>query len=583
MKTIEFKKIKTLLVGTVLCICLSSCHDLDLQPLSQASTETWFANSSEVEMALNTLYLHQFWPMFKCDWGETAIMSLDEASDDWMNRTTLVPFTNGTLNGDNSTFLKNTWSYSYMAISRANTILENIEKAKENISAEYYERYIADARFVRACMYSRLISRFGDVVYYADNMLLEDAYKVGRTDKAEVLQHIYEDFDYAAEKLPIEYLNTETKRATKGAAYAMKARVALFFHDYETARDAALNCIELGIYDLYPDFGELFLSKTKNSVETVFGIPRDITYNSAIPPNGVKPYLSRNVTSPSTTAQPSWDLFCSYLCADGKTIDESPLYDPREPFKNRDPRCKYTIVEFNSDYFGYNYTPHPDSIKCWNYDLKQYVANKDSKAGDQYASYNGLMLRKGIDGDWTDDFYVNNDKLIMRYADVLLMYAEAKIELGDIDQSVLDAMNKVRARAYKVSYTSSGYPKITETNPDKLRRILRIERRMEFAFEGLRYDDIIRWKIAEIVMNRPNYGLPTSVASCKKLVTSGLWFFGGTPEIDENGCPDFSQMANISQYRILSQRVFDASKNYLWPIPSSEVLINSNIMNNPNY
>ena len=579
MKRIKYIMLLVYLTG----IFLTSCHDLDLQPLSKASEETWYTNENQIEMSSNTLYLHQFWPMFKCDWGTTAIMALDEASDDWMNRTTLIPFTNGTLNGSNSTFLKNTWSYSYKAISRCNTILSNIERSKENMTQEHYERYIGDARFVRACMYSRLISRFGDVIFFTENLDLEEAYKAKRTDKLEVLKQIYDDFDYAIEKLPVAYDNIETKRATKGAAYAMKARIALFFNDYKTARNAAAGCMDLGVYELDPDFGELFKSKTKNSVETVFGIPRSTEYGTAIPPNGIRPYLSRNVTAPSTTAQPSWDLFCSFLCIDGKTIDQSPLYDPHEPFKNRDPRCSYTIVEFNSNYFGFNYTPHPDSVKCWNYNQNQLVTNKDSKASDQYASYNGLMLRKGIDEDWNDDFYAENDKLIMRYADVLLMYAEAKIELNEIDQSVLDAINQVRARAYKVDYHSSGYPAIITTSQSELRRILRIERRMEFAFEGLRFDDIIRWKIAEVVMNRPNYGLPTSVAGCKWLVTNGFWFFSGTPHIDENGYPDFSQMEGISNYRVLSRRVFEASKNYLWPIPASEILINPEITNNPNY
>ena len=579
MKHLKYLTIISCFMG----LFISSCHELDLQPLSKASEETWYTDQTQVEMSLNTLYLHQFWPMFKCDWGTTAIMALDEASDDWMNRTTLVPFTNGTLNGSNSTFLKNTWSYSYKAISRTNTILANIDRSKENMTEDQYEQYTGDARFVRACMYSRLISRFGDVIFFTENMDLDEAYKANRTDKEEVLQQIYSDFDYAIEKLPVEYASTETKRASKGAAYAMKARIALFFKDFNTARDAALGCINLGVYELYPDFGELFKSKTRNSVETVFGLPRSTEYGTAIPPNGIRPYLSRNVTAPSTTAQPSWDLFCAYLCTDGKTIDQSPLYDPNNPFRNRDPRCAGTIVEFNAEYFGYNYTPHPDSAFCWNYTQSKLVTNKDSKAGDQYASYNGLMLRKGIDGDWNDDFYAENDKLIMRYADVLLMYAEAKIELNEIDQSVLDAMNQVRARAYQVDYHSSGYPTITTTVQSELRRILRIERRMEFAFEGLRFDDIIRWKIAEKVMNRPNYGLPTSVASCKKLVSDGKWFFSGTPVIDEDGCPDFSQMDGISNYRVLSKRVFDAGKNYLWPIPASEILINPEIENNPNY
>lgn len=563
---------------------LSSCADLDLQPLSKASTETWFTDDMQVEMALNTLYLHQFWPMFKCDWGTRAIMSLDEATDDWMNRTSRVIFVDGTLNSSNSNFVKNTWNYTYKAVSRANTILENMERSKENIAPEYYDRYIADARFIRACMYSRLISRWGDVIYYTKDVDLEEAYNIKRTDKMEVLKHIYEDFDYAAEKLPVSYSGTEHKRATKGAAYAMKARIALFFQDYKVARDAAKACMDLGEYELFNDFGELFKSKTKNSKETVFGIPRAIEFGSAIPPNGVRPYLSRNVAAPSTTAQPSWDLFCAFLCTDGKTIDESPLYNPKEPFKNRDPRCTYTIVEFDTNYFGYNYTPHPDSLKCWHYEQAKFVTNKDSKASDKYASYNGLMLRKGIDEDWTDDYYVNADKLIMRYADVLLMYAEAKIELNEIDDSVLEAMNRVRARAYKVNYAaSSGYPKIIETDQAKLRRILRIERRMEFAFEALRYDDIIRWKIAEVVMNRVNYGLPTSVKNCKKLVKDGLWFFGGIPEIDENGCPNFEKMKNINRYRKLSQRIFDPAKHYLWPIPSHDLIMNPELGNNPNY
>ncbi|RXK85635.1 RagB/SusD family nutrient uptake outer membrane protein [Filimonas effusa] len=570
-------------ISLALAVVIAGCTKLDLQPLSKASTETWFQNAEQVEMSLNTLYLHQFWPMFKTDWGSTAIMALDEASDDWMNRTTLTVFTNGTLSSSNSTFVQSTWEYTYKAISRSNTIIENMGRSKGNLTEEMYNRYLADARFVRACMYSRLISRFGDVIYYEHEPTLEASYKMQRTDKMEVLKHVYEDFDFAIEHLPLSYSGGQVQRATKGAALGMKARVALFFGQYEVAEAAAKGCMDLGAYTLHADFGDLFLSTTKNAAEVVFGIPRAIENNSAIHPNGVKPYLSRNVAAPSTTAQPSWDLFLAFLCKDGKTIDVSPLYNPREPFKNRDPRLSYTIVEFNTNYFGFNYTPHPDSAMCWNYTKNQLVANSDSKAGDQYASYNGLMLRKGIDNDWIDDYYANNDKIILRFADVLLMYAEAKIEQNETDQSVLDAINKVRARAYKVDYRSAGYPAVTETAQAALRKILRIERRMEFAFEGMRYDDIIRWKIAEVVMNRPNYGLPTSVANCKKLVTDKLWFFGGTPAIDENGCPDLSKMANISRYRVLSQRVFDASKNYLWPIPATELNINTNLKNNPNY
>jgi len=575
-------KIKKYILSAFALIALSSCNNLDLQPLSQASTESWFKDRTQVEMSLNTLYLHQFWPIHKTDFGSN-IMSLDEPTDDWTNRTSLIVFTNGTLSGSNSNFVNYTWSYSYKAISRANTIINNIYKAKDKLSTELYERFIGDARFVRACQYSRLIEYWGDVVYFTDDLDIEKAYTLERTSKDVVLTHIYEDFDYAIEKLPVAYESTEIKRATKGAAYAMKARVALFFGDYATARDAAKGCMDLGIYQLYPDFGELFLSKTKNSVETVFGIPRSTQYGTALTGGAVYSYLSRNVTSPSCTATPSWDLLCSYVCTDGKPIDESPLYDRKNPFKNRDPRCAYTIVAFNTNYFGFNYTPHPDSTKCWNYSTGAFVTNKDSKASDQYASYNGLILRKGIDDEWSDNLEAENDKMIMRYADVLLMYAEAKIELNQIDQSVLDAMNKVRARAYKVDYTSTAYPKITATSQEALRTVLRTERRMELAFEGQRYNDILRWKIAEKVMNYPNYGLPTSAALCRTYYKSGYWFIPGIPDIDSDGCPNFKSMANISQARVLSTRVFDKNKHYLWPVPTADMQINPNLTNNPNY
>ncbi|WP_423126633.1 RagB/SusD family nutrient uptake outer membrane protein [Gaoshiqia sp. Z1-71] len=582
---------KYLIIIGLAGITLSACNDLDLQPLSEASSETWFTDRTQVEMSLNTLYLHQFWPMFKNDFTTFSngartisnVMSLDEPTDDWMNRTSVVPFINGTLSGSNSTFLKNTWSYSYKAISRCNTILANIERSKENLAEELYERYMADARFVRACQYARLISYFGDVVYFTEDMDLEEGFAQGRVNKMEVLSHIYEDFDYAIAKLPVAYESSEVKRATKGAALGMKARIALFVNDHATARDAAKACMDLEIYQLYPDFGELFLSKTKNSVETIFGIPRSTEYKTSLAGGAVTAYLSRNVTSPSTTASPSWDLLCAFLCTDGKPIDESPLYDRTNPFKNRDPRCGYTIVEFNSNYFGFNYTPHPDSALCWNYTQKKFVTNKDSKAGDTYASYNGLILRKGIDEDWSDNLEADNDKLILRYADILMMYAEAKIELNNIDQSVLDAMNKVRARAYKVDFTSNLYPKITETDQAKLRTILRTERRMEFAFEALRYNDLLRWRIGEIVLNYKNYGLPSSLAATKTYVKNNHWFFPGIPQIDENGCPDFTTMANVSQCRVLSQRVFDASKHYLWPIPADDIAVCPNLKQNTGY
>lgn len=567
-----------------LCVAagISSCSKLDLNPLSKASNETWFTDRTQVEMSLNTLFLHQFWPSEKSETpGATA--SFDEFTDDWTNRTTLIPFTSGTLNGQTAS-VSAIWSYTYKAISRCNTILENIHRSRENLSPELYERYVGIARFVRACQYSRIIMLFGDPVYFTTSIELEEAFSMGRTPKEQALASVYEDFDYAIEKLPVSYTGAEFQYPSKGAAYAMKARLALFVEDWPVAKTAAKACIDLNVYSLHADYENLFLSATKNSSETVFGLPRSVELGVMLSGGNITAYLPRTVGGTST-GNPSWDLFCAYLCTDGLPIDESPLYNPRKPFLNRDPRCAATIVEFDKPFLGFTYTPHPDSGRVWSYQLGMQIVNKDSKAGDQYASYNGLIRKKGIDGTWTDDLQADPDKIIIRYADVLLMYAEAKVELNEIDQSVRDAINQVRARAYKVPYTQvSSYPAVTASAQSALRSVVRFERRMEFAFEGLRYYDILRWRIAEKVLNRPNYGLLASVADLKtKLVNTGLWFFPGTPAIDADGCADFATMPQSTLIRKLSTRVFDASKNYLWPIPTEDIVINPNLSQNPNY
>lgn len=186
--------------------------------------------------------------------------------------------------------------------------------------------------------------------------------------------------------------------------------------------------------------------------------------------------------------------------------------------------------------------------------------------------------------DWTGNFNAENDLFVIRYADVLLMYAEASIELNEIDQSVLDAMNTVRARAYKVSKDQTGsYPEITTTEQADLRKILRVERRMELAWEGIRYMDIIRWQIADRVLNKNNYGILDPAELREKVVNQGLWFWPETPQRDDNGFFDFTSMYNQGLIKLLTVRKFDASKQYLWPIPTKEVLINENLVQNPGY
>lgn len=551
----------------------SSCVDLDLAPLSEGSSENWYSNETELDMCIKDLYKDAFWIADANDW-----------TDDWIYRETLNPITSATINGEwgNVTTL---WANMYKAIARANTILLNLPKAEANgVSKQKIDQFTGEVYFSRAHSYADLVTHFGDVVFLRDLIDIEEAFKMGRTDKREVIKAVYEDYDKAIDLLPIKHTTSATSRATKGAALALKARFALYNADWSIAAEAAKACLELNNYQLHPDYGNLFLPATKNSKESIFVLPRSIPQNSYLGSEYVLNTITRCVGG-WAAMDPSWDLLAAYTCTDGMPIDESPLFDPHNPFKNRDPRCTETIVEFGIEHLGVIYDPHPEVLEVMNFTTGKKQKNNDNRVNAQFASFNGLVWKKGVDKSWLENgFKADPDKIIIRLADVMLIYAEAMIEQNQINSFVVEMINKVRARAYKVDYTDvSSYPAIQIGSQDELRRIVRLERRMEFANEGLRYMDLIRWKLAEKALNRKNYGMLDPNALIEKVVKPGLWFFPQTPHIDEDGIADFSEMEKKGLVKVLSQRVFDVDKQYLWPIPSKEILINSNLTQNEGY
>lgn len=561
---------KTYIISVVLlAMGLASCADLDLNPLSEGSSEAWYSNETEIEMSVNDLFRNVFWPALNDEW-----------TDDFTRREALTPITNGTINGEWGV-VNNVWSNTYKVIARSNTILANLHRVQGTVPESIVNGFAGNAHFIRAAKYAELVFLYGDVVYSTEILDLEEAFTLSRTDKMIIKAGVYEDFDRAAQLLPVSYGSSENKKATKSAAYAMKARFALQMGDFAIARDAAKACMDLGVNTLHPDFEILFLTQTRNPSEVIFAIPRSRQLNVTY---GVRNFLPRNVGGWGAAEAPSWDLFHGFLCTDGLPIDESPLYDPRNPFENRDPRCAATIVEFQSRHLNFTYEPHPDSVTVMNFNTGNRQPNNDTRSVAIFASFNGLMRKKGVDEDWLTNYQAENDMIIMRYADVLLMYAEAKIELGEIDQTVHDAINQVRARAYKVPFTDVGsYPALTTTDHTALRKIIKMERRMEFAFEGVRYSDIIRWGIAEKVLNQDIYGMLDPAELKTKVVNAGLWFFPMTPEIDEDGIADLSPMFEQGLVKRLAIRRFEAPRQYLWPIPSKEILINANLNQNQGY
>lgn len=596
-------KVKRILPIAAAALVVASCINLDLAPLDKPATGNWYKDKEQVIMSLNTIQLVQFWLSDRTEAGMTA--DLDEFTDDAVNRNSQNSMKLGTTTGNSSVNVKYLWSFTYKGISRCNAILDNMHKAKDTMSEEDYRMLEGCARFYRACFYSRICMLFGDPVFFLNDITLDVAYSTGRTPVMEALPKIMEDFDYAAENCPVSYSGQQM--VTKGAALGMKARTALYFGTMfkfqeqpdeaaskkylEMARDAAKACIDLGVYDLYPDFGELFLSKTHNTCEAVFSIARSYELSGG---NGNQYLHGLGVTSGLPrmhngycSNNPTWDLLYAFLCDDGLPVDESKRFNPKNPWENRDPRLKATILEPGTNFCGIVYDFRFNALKVWSDKAGGLVPNSDNmlvNTDPKLVSRTGLIKCKGVDEDWTDDFITAPDKQILRYADVLLMYAEAKIELGETsDGEAAAAINKVRARAYKTApENTSAYPAVTTTDQAKLRTILRTERRMEFAGERLRMYDMWRWRIAEKALNGYEWGFAyNKKAELQKL---GADFIGYTPDVDENGIPDLNGLSAFAAAQTIHERHFYKEQGYLWPIPTNDVLVtNGNIQQNPGY
>ena len=571
-------KTKILLAG--LGLALASCESMDLVPDSQGNTASWYTTETELQLAANELYILGYWqePLNSAEqWSDNTTYRLVNRNPG-SNGTVL----DGTLNGQQYEVYA-LWQQSYKLIARCNTMLENIHKAEGNINAETLNRFAGEAYFSRACKYADLTFFYGDVPYLDKTLTINEAEQQSRMPRDEVKALTYADFDKAIEYLPISYGASQTIHATRGAALAMKARYALYMGDYAIAADAAKACIDLGVYTLEPDFAKLFKQSTKVNPEKIFVLPRSIENEVVLDSWVVKNGLPRNAGGYGSY-NPSWDLLAAYLCTDGLPIDESPLFNPRKPFENRDPRCAMTIVEFNTEHCGFDYDPSPAATQVMNYTTGKMQSNNDTRIVNQYASYNGLLWKKGIDATWMDNgLNVEQDYIIMRYADVLLIYAEAMIEQNKIDDSVVQAINEVRSRAYGVNYRQTDlYPAVTAGTQETMRKAVRIERRMEFAMENQRLQDLMRWKLASKALNGYNYIMLEPHDLLNNVVNKGLWFWAMTPQIDEDGLADFSALFNAGYCTTGAKRIFP-DREYLWPIPTHDIELNPNLTNNEGY
>jgi len=543
---------KYLIIILVAIVSFSSCS-LDRFPETEFSDVEFWNTESDLINACNRHY--QLLTGFE----------LDSRGDDNVNQTP-----NNVSNGNrNIPSTSGDWNNPYRDIFTANNILEKGGKAK--VSDEIKNRYFAEARFFRAYAYFRLVQKYGDVPLLLKTLTMESPeLSMPRTPRAEVMQAIYDDLDFAANWLPTRAALPAAQygRITKSTAWSMKARIALYegtrakYHNdgnsqqhLTLAVEAATNVMGQG-HTLYPHYGRLFLheaegpTNTENIFVKIYGVSFD---NLIVGHNN-----SRDMENGRNA--PTRNLLRQYLYADGlpafnemnqPSTTRSPLFIEESAetsyntiFENRDPRLGMTLYQAGEEAY-----------------LGAWLPRTSLGSRSAYAAKKGFSVL---------DRQVNNaatvDKILIRYAEVLLTYAEAKYEL---DEAISDAdlnrtINALRSRAgFNIPLTNA----FVTTNNLNMREEIRRERTVELALEGFRYDDLIRWKLAEVHLPQQLLGA--------KFTNEWVGADQSTLRLNAN---------NILIIEDTNVRSFQVNRDYLYPIPFNEITLSGNkVVQNPNW
>lgn len=490
------------LIAALAAQTISCSEFLDKDPLDQISSETFWTSQHEADMALAGVYARiltstfnhntMFWDVLGGD------ISANQGSD-------VVALAQGLIESTSGGIVSGIYEQCYEGIASCNFFLENIDRAP--VPDEIKTRYKGEVLFLRAMFYFTLSEFYGGVPLYTDLVTIEEA-KVKQSTKAEVVAQVLADLDMAINSLPDTEYNGH---AVKGSALGLKAKVLLHNGQWEEAAEAAGQVIGGGKFSLFSDYRTLFLAAGQSGNPEIMMSAR---------------YLSpdRAATGPDIqfawhgTINPRQELVDEYECIDGKPIDESPFYQPSDWRLNRDPRLLMTVKGFE------------DSV----------VNSSGATMGFNYNAQSGTGYEpvKGLNWDALPiDYSTRSDQdwVLLRYAEVLLIYAEAKNEVSGPDASIYNALNEIRSRpGVDMPPVPAGLSK------EEMRERIRHERRVELALEGKRYWDIKRWKTAETYI--PTLADPGGV-----------------------------------------QRQFDPAKHYLFPFPQSEIDINENLEQNPGY
>ncbi|UUF12963.1 MULTISPECIES: RagB/SusD family nutrient uptake outer membrane protein [Flavobacterium] len=541
MKNI-FKHIKFI---PLVFLLLVSCEDLDLAPEDRFTDSNYWTSVEKAQLMLNTAYSQ----MQKSQYFFYNEALSDNAYNGRGDNAGAASIGAG-LYDPSLGRIKEEWNDRYGGIKSCNLLLENIDRVP-NADPGVITRMKAEARFIRAFQHFQLTTWFGDIPLLQKDPSLTEATTISRTSHAEVIQFVLDELNAVIPALPknTQLATADRGKITMGAAVALKARVLL----YEGKWQEVVQTLEpfltntYGTYSLFPSYEGLFQQQNEYNSEDILSlqyVPIDRTWGEFFDMAPISAGSRLNALAPTQ------ELVDSYLMLNGKKINETGSgYNENNPYVNRDPRLTYTVVYDQYNWKEADGSSHIIYIKPGSSPTNEHP---DEFAQGSSSTPTGYFTRKYYDVQHGTDLKSGINLMLFRYADVLLMYAEAKNELSQMTSTVWDQTIKpIRSRAGFTDAAALNYN--AALGQAGLKEVIRNERRTEFGMEGLRIFDIRRWKIAENVLNGYAHGAKFGVSSV------------------DNG------------YLRVNLRTFDPAKHYLWPIPRDERLINTNLSQNPNW
>ncbi|NKI25267.1 RagB/SusD family nutrient uptake outer membrane protein [Arenibacter sp. 6A1] len=524
----------------------TSCSDvLEKSPLNEISDDAFWNDPVLVSYYINDLYANL--PLQQYQLGESRTdNSVHSQRDKWRASSFLYNY--NLENADNPSEV--TWRTSYENIRKFNRFLEKIELS--SLSLEEINSYKGEVYFLRAFTYFELVKRYGGVVLLNEVLSLKDNWEIPRSTEDETYDFIFQDLKKACELLPDYWEGKDKGRATKGAAWALRSRAALYNNRYDQAIEAAEEVYKFG-YNLVPgqtpeQYRSIWWTTNKDNSEIIF----DKQFSNPDVSNAMLIYhMVTYINDPYGDRGwgglgPTQNLIDQYELKDGSQAPqfsgkpETEIFDIHESgiYENREPRF-YASIVFHGANIWLNGDKGPVAVD-------RYTMDTPDKGDGSMTGYN---VWKWIDYDNYNYPYAGSSSkdhsinwIYFRLAEVILNEAEARVEKGDIT-GALTAVNKIRSRV--------GLPNLTETNQLKLRELIRKERRIELAFEDHRFWDIRRWRIG----NKTNQG-----------VMSGVRFISPTKFYISN----------------TDTRTWD-DRLYYHPIPRSEIVRMNVLEQNPGF